>query len=86
MTYSKSHTTFTQATCIQCQKFMFLSCNNFLDKISKIENLERRIVIVPNNQNKCVRFRKKWYRIENKFLMNLKGWEGKINVGDLFSF
>ena len=36
----------------------------FLNEISKIKNLEKRVA--ANNQNKCERFRKKWHRIENK--------------------
>ena len=41
-----------------------LSFNNFLNKVSKIKNLEKRVA--GNNRNKCKRFRKKWHRIENE--------------------
>ena len=46
------------------RKYGFLSFNNFLNDISKIKNLEKRVAV--NNWNKCERFRKKWHRIENK--------------------
>ena len=46
------------------RKYGFLSFNNFLNKISKIKNLEKRAAV--NDRNKCGRFRKKWHRIENK--------------------
>ena len=42
----------------------FLSFNNFLNEVSKIKNLEKRVA--GNNRNKCERFRKKWHRIENE--------------------
>ena len=45
-------------------KYGFLSFNNFLNEISIIKNLERRVTL--NNRNKCERFRKKCNRIENK--------------------
>ena len=59
---SKSHITFTQITYIQW-KYGFLSFNNFLNEISRIKNLERRLAV---KRNKCERFRKKWHRMENK--------------------
>ena len=46
------------------RKYGFLFVNNFLNEISKIKNLERRVAV--NNQNKCERFRKKWHRINKK--------------------
>ena len=46
------------------RKCVFLSFNIFLNEISKIKNLERRVAVY--NWNKCERFRKKWHRIENK--------------------
>ena len=46
------------------RKHGFLSFNNFLNKIGKIKNLQKRVA--ANNRNKCERFRKKWHRIENK--------------------
>ena len=46
------------------RKHGFLPFNNFQNEISKIKNLEKRVV--ANNRNKCERFRKKWHRIENK--------------------
>ena len=46
------------------RKHGFLSFNNFLNEISKIENLEKRVA--PNNWNKFERFIKKWHRTENK--------------------
>ena len=48
------------------RKHGFLSFNNFLNEISKIKNLEKRVV--ADNWNKYERFRKKWHRIENKDL------------------
>ena len=39
------------------RKHGFLSFNNFLNEISKIKNLEKRVA--ANSQNKCERFRKK---------------------------
>ena len=42
----------------------FLSSNNFLNEISNIKNLEKRVA--ANNRNKCERCRKKWHRIVNK--------------------
>ena len=41
-----------------------LSFNNFLNEVSKIKNLEKRVA--ANNWNKCDRFRKKLHRIENE--------------------
>ena len=41
-----------------------LSFNNFLNEVSKIKNLEKRVA--GNNQNKCKRFRKKWHRMDNE--------------------
>ena len=41
-----------------------LSFNNFLNEVSKIKNLEKRVA--GNNRNKCKRFRKKWHRMENE--------------------
>ena len=46
------------------RKYGFLSFRNFLDKISKIGNLEK--IEAVNNRNKCKRFRKKWHRIKIK--------------------
>ena len=46
------------------RKHGFLSSNNFLNEISKIKNLEKRVA--ANNRDKCERFRMKWHRIENK--------------------
>ena len=46
------------------KKYDFLSFNNFLNEIIKIKNLGRRVAL--NKWNKCEKFRKKWYRIENK--------------------
>ena len=46
------------------RKHRFLSFNNFLNEVSKIKNLEKRVA--GNNRNKCERFRKKWHRIENE--------------------
>ena len=46
------------------RKHRFLSLNNFLNGISKIKNLEKRVS--ANNPNKCERFRKKWHRIGNE--------------------
>ena len=46
------------------RKHGFLSFNNFLNEISKIKNLEKRVA--ANNRNKCERFIKKWHRIENE--------------------
>ena len=48
------------------RNYDFLFFNNFLNEISKIKNLERRVAV--NNQNKCERFRKKWHRIDKKVL------------------
>ena len=45
------------------RKYGFLSFNNFVNEISKIKNLERRIAV--NKWNICEIFRKKWHRIEN---------------------
>ena len=42
----------------------FLSFNIFLNEVSEIKNLEKRVA--ANNRNKCERFRKKWHRIENE--------------------
>ena len=42
------------------RKCGFLSFNNFLNEISKIKNLKRKVAV--NNRNKCERFRKKWHR------------------------
>ena len=39
------------------RKYGLLSFNNFLNEISKIKNLEKRVAVI---------FRKKWHRIENK--------------------
>ena len=39
------------------RKYRFLSFNSLLNEISKINNLERRVVV--NNWNKCERSRKK---------------------------
>ena len=39
------------------RKYRFLSFKKFWNEISKIKNLERRVVV--NNRNKCKRFRKK---------------------------
>ena len=44
------------------RKYVFFSFNNLVNEISKSQNFERRVAV--NNQNKCERFRKKWYRIE----------------------
>ena len=46
------------------RKHRFLSFNNFLNEVSKIKNLEKRVA--GNNRNKCERFRKKRHRIENE--------------------
>ena len=46
------------------RKYRFLSFNNFLNEVSKIKNLEKRVA--GNNRNKSERFRKKWHRIENE--------------------
>ena len=46
------------------EKYRFLPLNNFFNEFSKIKNLEKRAA--ANNRNKCERFRKQWYRIENK--------------------
>ena len=46
------------------RKHGFLSFNNFLNEVSKIKTLEKRVA--ENNRNKCERFRKKWHRIENE--------------------
>ena len=46
------------------RKHEFLSFNNFLNEVSKIKKLEKRVA--GNNRNKCERFRKKWQRIENE--------------------
>ena len=43
------------------RKHGFLSFSNFLNEVSKIKNLEKRVA--GNNRNKCERFRKKWHRI-----------------------
>ena len=48
------------------RKHRFLSFNNFLNEISKIKNLGKRVA--ANNRIKCERFRKKWHRIEKKYL------------------
>ena len=45
------------------RKYGFLSVNSFQNEITKIKNLER---IVPDNNRKIERFRKKWDRIENE--------------------
>ena len=47
----------------------FLSFNNFLNEISEIKNIEKRVA--RNNRSKCERFRKKWHRIENKIPYDL---------------
>ena len=46
------------------RKHGFLSFTNFLNEVSKIKNLEKRVA--RNNQNKCEQFRKKWHTIENE--------------------
>ena len=46
------------------RKHGLLSFNNFLNEISKIKSLEKRVA--ANNRNKCDRFRIKQHRIENK--------------------
>ena len=46
------------------RKHGLLSFNNFLNEISKIKSLEKRVA--ANNRNKCDRFRKKQHGIENK--------------------
>ena len=60
------------------RKYEFLSFNNFLNEISKIENSERRVAV--NNWNKCERFRKKWHRI--KVLYYLMGNKQKKSTFD----
>ena len=45
-------------------KYGCLSFNNFLNEISKIKYLEKRVA--AKNQNKSERFRKNWHRTENK--------------------
>ena len=59
------------------EKYRFLPLNNFFNKFSKIKNLEKRAA--ANNRNKCERFRKQWYRIENKVPQDLIGNKQKIN-------
>ena len=51
------------------RKHRFLSFNDFLNEVSKIKNLEKRVA--ANNWNKCEKFRKKWHRIENEVPYNL---------------
>ena len=51
------------------RKYRFLSFNNFLNELSQMKNLERRVAI--NNRNKGERFRNKYYKIENKAPNNL---------------
>ena len=51
------------------RKHGFLSFNNFLNEVSKIKNLEKRVA--GNDQNKCEIFRKKWHGIENEVPYNL---------------
>ena len=51
------------------RKYRFLSFNNFLNEISEIKNIEKRVA--RNNRSKCERFRKKWHRIENKIPYDL---------------
>ena len=51
------------------EKYRFLPLNNFFNKFSKIKNLEKRAA--ANNRNKCERFRKQWYRTENKVPQDL---------------
>ena len=46
------------------RKYGFLSFKNFLNEISQIKNLERRIAV--NKWNKYERFRKKQHEIEDK--------------------
>ena len=48
------------------RKHGFLFFNNFLNEISKIKNLEKKVA--ADNWNKYERFRNKWHRIENKDL------------------
>ena len=51
------------------RKHRFLSFNDFLNEVSKIKNLEKRVA--ANNWNKCEKFRKKWHGIENEVPYNL---------------
>ena len=60
------------------KKTRILSLNNFLNEISKIKNLEKGVA--GNNGNKCERFRKKCYRIENEVPWNLIRNKQKIKL------
>ena len=67
---SKSHIAFIQIRYIyNARKHRFLSFKNFLNEVSKIKKLEKRVAW--NNPNKSERFRKKWHRIENEVPYNL---------------
>ena len=65
------------------KKYGLLSFNNFLNEISKIRNLERRVA--ANNRNKCKIFRKKSHRIENE-VPSLKNPGRDSRAGEIKDF